>query len=65
MPFVLRPFRRVPLPCSVTYNAGPFHKQPLAYVSGFWLLITLLVLSSGPVSAEWVALEETYQVPGL
>jgi hypothetical protein len=24
MPFVLRPYRRFPLQCSVTYNAGPF-----------------------------------------
>jgi hypothetical protein len=28
---------------------------PLTYCSGFWSLITLLVLSSGPVYAEWVA----------
>ena len=24
MPFVLRPFRRFPVQCPVTYNAGPF-----------------------------------------
>ncbi len=29
------------------------------------LLITLLVLSSGPVYAEWVAVEKKYQSPGL
>ena len=29
------------------------------------LLITLLVLSGGPVYAEWVALDEKYQSPGL
>lgn len=39
---------------AVTYNAGPFLKVPLAYCSGFWLLISLLVLSVGPVYAEWV-----------
>ena len=39
MPFSIRPFRRL----------------PLTFVLGFWLLITLLVLSSGPVYAEWVA----------
>jgi len=27
MPFVLRPFRRFPVQCSVTYNAGPFQGQ--------------------------------------
>ncbi len=37
------------------YYAGPFLKLPLASISGFWLLITLLVLSSGPAYAEWVA----------
>ncbi len=29
------------------------------------LLITLLVLSSGPVYAEWVAVEKDYLMPGL
>jgi len=29
------------------------------------LLITLLVLSSGPAYAEWVAVEKNYLVPGL
>ena len=24
MPFSIRPFRRFPMPCSATYNAGPF-----------------------------------------
>ncbi|MEP6960265.1 MAG: surface-adhesin E family protein [Nitrospirota bacterium] len=38
---------------------------PLAYVSGFWSLITLLVLSSGSVYAEWVAIEKDYLSPGL
>lgn len=65
MPFVLRPCRRFPLQGSVTYNAGSFLTLSLAYVSGFWLLITILVLSSGPVHAEWVAVEKSYQVPGL
>jgi hypothetical protein len=38
----IRPFRRFHVHCSV------------AYISGLRLLITLLVLSSGPVYAEWV-----------
>jgi hypothetical protein len=25
MPFVVRPYRRFPVQCAVTYNAGPFH----------------------------------------
>ena len=53
MLFTIRPYRRFPVPCSVTDNAGPFLKLPMAYLSSFWLLITLLVLSSGPVYAEW------------
>jgi hypothetical protein len=54
MPFSIRPFRRFPVQCSVTYNAGPFLTLLLASCSGFWLLITLLVLSSSPACAEWV-----------
>ncbi len=65
MPFVLRPYRRVPLPCSVTYQAGPFLTLPLASFSGFWSLITLLFLSTVPAYAEWVAVEKDYLVPGL
>ena len=65
MPFVLRPYRRVPLPCFVTYNAGSLLTQPLACVLGFWSLITLLFLSSGPAYAGWVAVEKDYLLPGL
>jgi len=58
MPFSIRPCRRFP----VTHNARSFLKLPLAYCSGFWLLITLLLLSSGPAYAEWVAIysNDTY-----
>lgn len=55
MPFSIRPFRRSPVQCPVTYNAC-LPKLSLAFCSGFWLLITLLVLSSGPAYAEWVKL---------
>ena len=65
MPVVLRPFRRFPLQCPVTYNAGPFLTLPLTYVSGIWSLITLLFLSSVPAYAEWVAVEKHYLLPGL
>jgi len=55
MPFSIRPFRRLSVQCSVAYNAGPFLKLPLVSFSGFWSLITLLMLCSGPVYAEWVS----------
>ena len=65
MIFVLRPFRRFPLQCPVTYNAGSFLKLLPAYVSGFWSLFTLLFLNSVPAYAEWVAVEKNYLSPGL
>ena len=65
MPFALRPYRRVSLPCSVMYNAGSLITLPLAYVLGFWSLITLLVLSTVPAYAGWVAVEKDYLLPGL
>ena len=65
MPFSIRRYRRFPVPCSVTCNAGPFLKLPLAYVSGCWLLITLLVLSSGSVYAEWIAVEKNNESTGI
>jgi len=36
----------------------PFHRLPLASILGFWLLLTLLLLSSGPAYAEWVKINE-------
>jgi hypothetical protein len=54
MPFSIRPFHRFPVRCSVIYNAGLLLRLPLLYFWGFWLLGTLLVLSSGLVYAEWV-----------
>ena len=65
MPFTLRPLRRFPMPCSTTSNAGPFFTLLLAYLGRFWFLITLLLLSRGPVYAEWVPIETQYQSPGL
>jgi len=41
------------------------HKQLPAYCSGFRALITLLVLSTVPAYAEWVAVEKDYLLPGL
>jgi hypothetical protein len=54
MPFSIRPYRRFPVPCSVSYNAGPFLNLPLPDIFGFWLQIALLLLSSGPVYAKWM-----------
>src|SRR5207247_6599245 len=65
MPFTIRPYRRFPVPYSVTCNAGPCLKLLLAYSWGFWLLITLLVLSSGSVHAEWVAVEKNNELAGI
>jgi hypothetical protein len=54
MPFTIRPYRRIPLSCSVAYNAGPSPPLSKPFFLGFWLLIMFLVLSSGHVYAEWV-----------
>jgi hypothetical protein len=35
MPFSVRPHRRFPVCCPVTYHAGPFLKLLLAYFPGF------------------------------
>jgi hypothetical protein len=40
------------------------HKLPLAYLLGLWSLISLLVLVSESVYAEWVAVEKDYLAPG-
>ena len=42
----------------------PNVKQPLVSLSGFWLLIFLLLLGSVPAHAEWVAIEKDYLLPG-
>lgn len=44
---------------------GDRQKQLLAYSSGFWVLITLLFLSTAPVNAEWVAVEKDYLLSEL
>jgi len=42
----------------------PFHRLPLVCFSGLISLTTLLVLSSGPAYAEWVAVEKEFLRPG-
>jgi len=54
--FSLRPYGCFPGHYSITYLAGSFPKLPLTTCSGFWLLITLLLLSSDPAYAEWMSL---------
>jgi hypothetical protein len=48
MPLTIRPYRRFPVQCSVTYNAGLFLKLPLASCSNgstiprrYFILVTL------------------------
>ncbi|MEP6959991.1 MAG: surface-adhesin E family protein [Nitrospirota bacterium] len=53
MRFTIRPYRRVLVPCSVSSNAGAFLVLPLAYWLSFCFLITFLLLSTGPLYAEW------------
>jgi hypothetical protein len=38
----------------MSFTLRPFRRFPLAYFSGFWLLIMTLVSSSAPAYAEWV-----------
>jgi hypothetical protein len=64
MPFSIRPFSRFPVQCAVTYNSRSILKVSMAYNSGFWLLITLLLLNSGPAYAEWVTLDANNQRGG-
>lgn len=40
------------------FSIHPFHRLPLASILGFWLLLTLVLLSSGPAYAEWVNINE-------
>jgi hypothetical protein len=64
MPFTIHPCRRVPVQCAVRYHAGPFLTLPLAYVVGFGALITLLMLNTGPASAEWMAIGSSESLGG-
>ena len=38
MPITIRPYRRFPVQCAATYNAGLFLKLPLAYCLALWSL---------------------------
>ncbi len=41
------------------FSIRPSCSLPLASTLGFWLLLTLLLLSSGPAYAEWVLVGES------
>ena len=36
------------------FSIRSYHRLPPASILGFWLLLTLVLLSSGPAYAEWV-----------
>jgi surface-adhesin protein E len=43
------------------FSIPPYRRLPLTYILGFWSLIILLLLSSGPAYAEWVTVSEDKQ----
>lgn len=59
MPFPIRPYRCFPGQYTISCYTGFFLRWPLANGLGFWLLITIVALSSGPVYAEWVSISFT------
>ena len=65
MAISLPPRRFVPVYCLVSYNARLFLMLPRACWLGLVSLIAFLLLSSGTLYAEWVAVEKKYQEPGL
>ena len=53
MPFSIRPYRRFPIQCSVTYNAGPFQGQGTVWnlsCTGWRLSRDLPMRPGGPLS---------------
>jgi hypothetical protein len=50
--------------CAIAYTAVPFSKLRPAYLLGLWLLISPLILGSGCVYAEWIAVDKNYLSPG-
>jgi len=54
MLFTTRPQGCFPEPDFLIHSTGLFPKPLPACLFGFWLLLIVLVLSSGPVYAEWV-----------
>ncbi len=54
MPITTHPHRHVSLPRSVANNQRAFYTLSFPLFLGFWVLITLLTLSSGAAYAGWV-----------
>ena len=54
MSISIRPNRRFPIHCSVTYNSGLFLRLPLSNL----LALLILLLSSGAAYAEWLKINE-------
>lgn len=67
MPFSIRPYRRFPLQCSVTYKAGPFHGQGTIWnlSCASWRLSGDLPMRSGEALSLTVTLpnEQCIEVP--
>ncbi len=64
MPFVLRPYRRFPVQCSVTYNAGPFQGQGTVWnlsVSG-WRIAGDLPMRPGETLSLTVTLPNEQRI---
>ena len=52
------------LPFNIPVEIEMILRWPLAYGLGFWVLITIVSLSSGPVYAEWVPIAFTKRESG-
>lgn len=67
MPFSIRPFRRFPVQCSVTYNAGPFQGRGTVWNLSCvgWRLTGDLPMRPGEILSLTVTLpnEQRIQVP--
>lgn len=59
------PRHRPPSHSFVTSVAGPLLSRPPARYAGFWLLVSLMILGTGPGHAEWVEVQSQHQVPEL
>jgi hypothetical protein len=63
MPFTLRPYRRLPAHCAVTYNAGPFQGKGIWNLSGTgWRLSGNLPMRSGETVSLTVTLPNEQRI---
>lgn len=65
MRFTMRFYLHVPVQDPGSDNAVPLRRALPASLWDFLLLMALLLLSPGPGYANWVAMEDKYQSPGL